>query len=71
MPFSCVSVGVPMVDSFGMVIPRLKHSLAFDIGQLPQVQAWLNEQNYPIDENTLLIRRQLANQMARFVARHG
>lgn len=34
----------------------------FDIGQLPQVQAWLNEQNYPIDENTLLIRRQLANQ---------
>ena len=34
----------------------------FNIGQLPEVMAWLSEQNYPFEDNTLLIRRQLANQ---------
>lgn len=34
----------------------------FNIGQLPEVMAWLSEQNYPFEDDTLLIRRQLANQ---------
>lgn len=34
----------------------------FNIGQLPDVMAWLSEQNYPFEDDTLLIRRQLANQ---------
>ena len=34
----------------------------FNIGQLPEVMAWLSEQNYPFEGDTLLIRRQLANQ---------
>ncbi|ELA09228.1 DNA repair protein RecN [Moraxella macacae 0408225] len=34
----------------------------FDICQLPDVQAWLQTQNYKIDDNCLLIRRQLSQQ---------
>ena len=34
----------------------------FDISHLPQVQNWIDEQNYQVDDNILLIRRQLANQ---------
>lgn len=34
----------------------------FNIGQLPEVMAWLSGQNYPFEDDTLLIRRQLANQ---------
>ncbi|ATW71178.1 DNA repair protein RecN [Moraxella osloensis] len=34
----------------------------FNIGQLPEVMAWLGGQNYPFEDDTLLIRRQLANQ---------
>ena len=34
----------------------------FNIGQLPEVMAWLSEQNYPFEDDMLLIRRQLANQ---------
>lgn len=34
----------------------------FDISQLENVKTWLMEQSYPIDDNMLLIRRQIANQ---------
>lgn len=34
----------------------------FNISQLPEVIAWLSEQNYPVDDDMLLIRRQLSNQ---------
>lgn len=33
----------------------------FDISRLPDVQAWLLSQNYMVEDNTLLIRRQLSN----------
>ncbi|OBX62961.1 DNA repair protein RecN [Moraxella osloensis] len=34
----------------------------FNIRQLPEVMAWLSGQNYPFEDDMLLIRRQLANQ---------
>lgn len=34
----------------------------FDVSRLPQAQAWLAEQNYAVDDDILLIRRQLSEQ---------